>query len=133
MPVRSLALLSGLRIWRCGELWCRQAAAALIQPLAWELTYAAGAALKRQRTRERKRKYFICNFLSFLEASEPSTVGAMGIQKAVCLLWQKVSLDTPLQAYSTYFFPCSFFRTSNQRNCTSKQSQLKFLIEIRLG
>ena len=23
MPVRSLALLSGLRIWRCYELWCR--------------------------------------------------------------------------------------------------------------
>ena len=27
-------------------LWCRPAAAALIQPLAWELPYASGAALK---------------------------------------------------------------------------------------
>ena len=27
-------------------LWCRPAAAAPIQPLAWELSYVAGAALK---------------------------------------------------------------------------------------
>ena len=27
-------------------LWCRLAAAALIQPLAWELPYARGSALK---------------------------------------------------------------------------------------
>ena len=33
-------------------LWCRPAAAALIQPLAWELLYAAGAALKRQKKRK---------------------------------------------------------------------------------
>ena len=35
--VKDLALL-----W----LWCRPAAAALIRPLAWELPYAAGVALK---------------------------------------------------------------------------------------
>ena len=29
-------------------LWHRPAAAALIRPLAWKLSYAAGAALKRQ-------------------------------------------------------------------------------------
>ena len=34
--VKDLALL-----W----LWCRPAAAALIQPLAWELPYAMGVAL----------------------------------------------------------------------------------------
>ena len=41
---------------RCGSdpellrLWCRPAAAvALIQPLAWELPYAAGAALKKKK------------------------------------------------------------------------------------
>ena len=37
---------------RCGLdpmlLWCRPAAAAPIQPLAWELSYASGAPLKRQ-------------------------------------------------------------------------------------
>ena len=29
-------------------LWCRPRAVALIQPLAWELPYALGAALKRK-------------------------------------------------------------------------------------
>ena len=48
--VRSLASISGLRIQRCGELWCRQAAAApMITPLAWEPPHAAGTALKRQK------------------------------------------------------------------------------------
>ena len=51
--VRSPALLSGLRIWHCRELGYRPAATALIQPLAWELPYAVGVALKRQ---EKKRK-----------------------------------------------------------------------------
>ena len=46
MRVQSLASLSGLRIWHCCELWCRLVAIALILPLAWEPSYAAGAALK---------------------------------------------------------------------------------------
>ena len=35
-------------------LWHRPSAAAAIQPLAWELPYAAGAALKRQKQKQRK-------------------------------------------------------------------------------
>ena len=40
---------------RCGldpvllQLWCGPAAEAPIQPLAWELPYAAGAALKKKK------------------------------------------------------------------------------------
>ena len=34
----------------------RPAAAALIRPLAWELPYAAGVALKRQRQKKKKKK-----------------------------------------------------------------------------
>ena len=47
---------------RCGLdpallwLWCRPAAAALIRPLAWELPYAADAALKMGRG-ERGREW----------------------------------------------------------------------------
>ena len=37
-------------------LWCRLAATALIRPLAWELPYAMGAALKRQK----EKKLFEC-------------------------------------------------------------------------
>ena len=32
-------------------LWCRSAAAALIQPLAWELPYAAGVTRKKEKNR----------------------------------------------------------------------------------
>ena len=41
-------------------LWHRLAATALIQPLAWELPYAVGAALektkKKEKEKEKKRK-----------------------------------------------------------------------------
>ena len=61
MQARPLASFSGLRIrccrrssigHRCSSalawlwLWCRPAAAALIRPLAWELPYAMGTAVK---------------------------------------------------------------------------------------
>ena len=46
LRIQSLALLSGLRIRRCCELWCKSAAVAPVRPLAWEPPYAAGAALK---------------------------------------------------------------------------------------
>ena len=35
-------------------LWCRLAATALILPLAWELPYAAGAALKRPQKKKKR-------------------------------------------------------------------------------
>ena len=62
MQVQSLALLSGSGIQPCPVrggvgrrcaldpallwLWCRPEDVVLIQPLAWELPYAVGAALK---------------------------------------------------------------------------------------
>ena len=49
LQVRPLALLSGLRIRPCRELWCRPEATALIGPLAWESSHAEGVALKRQK------------------------------------------------------------------------------------
>ena len=41
--------------WLWLWLWCRPAAAAPIQPLAWELPYAAGTALKRQKEKRKKK------------------------------------------------------------------------------
>ena len=68
--VRSLASLSGLRIWRCCQLWRRSqmqlgssvtwlwhmsAAVVWIPPEAWECLHAASVALKRKRSdRERQ-------------------------------------------------------------------------------
>ena len=37
-------------------LWRRSAATALMGPLAWEPPYAAGVALKRQKTKKEKEK-----------------------------------------------------------------------------
>ena len=37
-------------------LWYRPTAAAPIRPLAWELPYASGSALKRQKRKERKKE-----------------------------------------------------------------------------
>ena len=62
--VRTLASLSGLRIWRCQDcgvgyrhasdpallwLWCRPAAVAPTQPLGFELPYPPGAAMKKKK------------------------------------------------------------------------------------
>ena len=49
IPDQSLALLHGLRIWCCHVLWHRPAAVAPIQPLAWELPYAVGKALRNKQ------------------------------------------------------------------------------------
>ena len=67
--VQSVALLSGLRIWCCRELWCRvqtwlgsvvavavAAVIAPIQPLAWEPSYAVGAALNKQTNKQKTKK-----------------------------------------------------------------------------
>ena len=69
MGVRSLALLSWLRIrhyqelWcrlqTCSDpallwLWCRPAATAPIRLLAWEPPYAVGVALKRYQRKEKE-------------------------------------------------------------------------------
>ena len=71
--VGSLASISGLRIWRCRELqcrsqtwlgsgvavsvwlWCRPVARASIQPLAWELPYAMGRALTKNKKQMGKK------------------------------------------------------------------------------
>ena len=38
-------------------LWCRLAATAMIQPLAWEPPYAVGVALKRKKTKKKKKQH----------------------------------------------------------------------------
>ena len=53
IQVQSLASLSGLRIHCLLWLWHRPAAAAVIQPLAQELQYAAGVAIKRKKKKKK--------------------------------------------------------------------------------
>ena len=54
MQVPTLALLSGLGDPVLPWLWRRPAATAPTGSLAWEPSYAAGAALKRQKTKKKK-------------------------------------------------------------------------------
>ena len=54
MWVGSLALLSELRIQCCRDLWLKPAAAAPILPLAGELPYAVGVALKNNKNKTKK-------------------------------------------------------------------------------
>ena len=55
--VQSLSLLSGLKTWHCHELWCRPAATALIRLLAWEFSYALGAApLPKKKSKEKEKE-----------------------------------------------------------------------------
>ena len=49
-------------------LWCRQAAAAQIQPLAWEPLYAVGAALRRQKTKKKKKGSEVQRVLGCVQA-----------------------------------------------------------------
>ena len=96
MWVWSLAYLSGLRIWYCHKLqhrsqmrlrwlwlwlwlWHRPAAAAPIQPLAWELPYAASAAMKK------REKITISTFLGEFRSYYVKCF-VMGIKKANFLL-----------------------------------------------
>ena len=84
MWVLSLALLSGLRILRCLEVWCRSkmqriqrrrpAATALIRPLAWEPPYATGSAVERQKDKKKEIRLVIVYILKydlFFELSIP--------------------------------------------------------------
>ena len=91
LRVRSLALLSGLRIQCCCELWCklqmrigsallwlwcRPAATAPIRPLAREPPYATGAAVKRQKEKEKRKgspieRLWALECVSYLQISRP--------------------------------------------------------------
>ena len=105
--VRSLVSFTGLRIRRCRELWCRlqtgsdlvllwlwcrPAAAAPIQPLTWELPYAMGAALKRQKkTKKNPAK---------------QKVTQLGVQTCAVPIYKEVpklqvKLELQLPAYTT--------------------------------
>ena len=63
LRVRSLASLSGLRIQRCHELWCRlqmrlQSGIAVVWrtgPLVWKPPYAPGMALKINKECQQKK------------------------------------------------------------------------------
>ena len=113
MQVWSLASISGVRIWRCRELWCwsqmwlgshvlwpwcRQAATAWIRPLAWESPYAVGRDIKwSQKRKEKKRKEKKRNQWDFCHEAPD----------LVCPRWFFVFLFVCFgSGYPTFYFLC---------------------------
>ena len=63
-------------------LWRRQATTALIRPLAWELPYDVGAALKSKKKKKKKKDFssmfpFDLSFVEFL--SKPYSFSSLNI------------------------------------------------------
>ena len=105
MWVQSMTSLGGLKIWHCCKLWyssdlmllwlwCRPATAALIWPLAWEVLYAAGVAIKRKR----KKKMPL-----FILAKEQFWFWAKIWEKEKIVLLQAGSLFQWLFHYRNFF------------------------------
>ena len=58
-------------------LWHRPTAAAPIRPLAWELPYAAGAALKKKKKSSMGLYYELVSMLGSGESEEEVTIPAL--------------------------------------------------------
>ena len=122
--VQFLALLSRLRLWRCSELWCRlkmqlgscvavvvvqAGTVVLIQPLAWELPYAKGAALpKKVKTNKQKSPT-----LTQKQKSYPK-------------------FYNPHQVLYKHFFICWFFRAAPAA-CGSSQTRGRIGVATATG
>ena len=142
MLVRSLGLLSGLRIWCCRELWCRSqtwlrscmlwlwrrsAAAAPIRPLAWEFPYAAGVALKKNSNSKKKKKnssfysYFIFYFFVFLGShAQHMEIPMLGVELELQLL--AYTTATAMQDLSQV---CDLHHSSWQCQILNPQSEAR--------
>ena len=49
-------------------LWRSPVAKVPIRPLAWKPPYTVGAALKKQKTKQKKKEFFICSgYTSFVK------------------------------------------------------------------
>ena len=71
-----VGLIPGLTQWvkDMAWLWCRLASTALIRPLAWEPTHAAGAALKRQKNNIWKNEWNYRCIMSLNQLTSPEDV-----------------------------------------------------------
>ena len=111
LQVRSLALLIGLKIRRCRELWCRlqtqlrsallwlwrrSVATALIRPLGWEPPYAVGAALKKakrqkQQQQQQKMRYHLGGNFNKLRFKKYKIRHVKVCSQQHCLQWQNTA------------------------------------------
>ena len=73
MWVQSLALLSGLRIWRCYEMWLRSGVPVAVagscssdSTPSWEFPYATGVAVKRKNNNNNNKEQIKINETYFM-------------------------------------------------------------------
>ena len=107
--VWSLALLSGLRIQCCGELWCRLTATTLIQTLAWLRSCIVVAVVQagsynsdsnlslgtsiyhryspKKKERKKKKQYYWNCFPSFRTCSQLK-INKLG--EGSCVAWGRI-------------------------------------------
>ena len=110
--VQSLTSLSGLRMQRCLELWCRSqtrfrlrsgvavtvvwpAVVAPIRPLAWEPPYAAGTALKSKKKKKKKKKKKRKKKRNWVQPSHDSNWCPGSIWTALGGLWFLLGVSGP--------------------------------------
>ena len=91
MRVWSLASISGSKIQHCRELWSSPEAAAPIQPLAWELPHATGAALKREK-KEKSVMYLMEKIYVLDKLCSSLSLQSFWLWVQCCIL-KKVSLN----------------------------------------
>ena len=107
--VRSPASLSGLRIQGLLWLWCRMAATAQIPPLAWELPYAVGVALKSKQRNQSHRPH-VTSYIKKCSQHPRSLGHCKGLGRLVPGIGDKD------QAYFlSYPLPCPFLKTNSSR------------------
>ena len=82
-------------------LWCRQATTAPLGPLAWELPYAAGVALKRKQTK--KNVDLSPSVLSYISISSSASKGDIPLLDGECYLFGQKA-DIIICIYSWFAF-----------------------------
>ena len=90
--------------WLC--LWCSPAATAPVRPLVWELPYAEGVALEKNK--QTKELAFSCH--SFYDLSSGHTSGMF------CSIFQGVENLLTLSSWSVKLKPGRFLVTCSQMN-----------------
>ena len=81
-------------------LWCRLAAVAPIQPLAWELPCAAGAAFKKKKKKERKGKSTALDYWFDLKRKKNPAGGVPTVLQWVKNITASAQVAAELQIWS---------------------------------
>ena len=109
-------------------LWCRPAAATQIQPLAWELPYTVGTALKSKQTNKTKQNKNTWGF--WLDVADTVLCPCMVVPQAVNCIFCPVFEILPILPSFWGFDSC--FCKSFCLLCAAEQSSIVLLLWLLL-